>query len=286
MYVQEMPLPISVDLRWRIIWMFFYRDMSYDRIAEALFVTSSVRRIVKLYNITGDVLPQPQQHGPCRLLKEEEETAIMEILVETPGVYLDEVQNELYRRSSVLVSLATICKTIRRLGFTRKVISHIVQAQDELKRWEFIKEMSYMDPEMIIWLDKTGSDQRQSLRKCGYHLKGLAPIEPVTSRRSERLSVVAAMSTRGVEDLEIHNGTINGDKFICFIERCIVPIIQPFDGLNSRSVLVMDNASIHHVGEVQQMISNCGAIIRFLPPYSPDLNPMEEVFAQVKSFLK
>ena len=59
-----------------------------------------------------------------------------------------------------------------------------------------------------------------------------------------------------------------------------------YDGLNSRSVLVMDNASIHHIGEVQQMISNCKAIIRFLPPYSPDLNPMKEVFAQVKSFFE
>ena len=57
---------------------------------------------------------------------------------------------------------------------------------------------------MIIWLDKTVSDQRQSLRKCGYHLKELTPIEPVTSRRSEQLSVVVAMSTRGVEDLEVH----------------------------------------------------------------------------------
>ena len=65
-----------------------------------------------------------------------------------------------------------------------------------------------------------------------------------------------------------------------------MPIMLPFNGSNPRSVLVLDNALIHHVEEVHQMISGCGAIIRYLPPYSPDYNPLEEVFAQVKRFLK
>ena len=65
-----------------------------------------------------------------------------------------------------------------------------------------------------------------------------------------------------------------------------MPILQPFNGSNPRSVVVLDNASIHHIERIQELIDATGALIRYLPPYSPDLNPIEEVFTHVKQFLK
>ena len=60
-----------------------------------------------------------------------------------------------------------------------------------------------------------------------------------------------------------------------------------FNGTNDRSIVVMDNASVHHVDRVVATIQQTGALVRFLPPYySPDLNPIKEVFAKVKSYLK
>ena len=94
------------------------------------------------------------------------------------------------------------------------------------------------------------------------------------------------MSARGVEDVDTYEGNINGDKFCDFIERCIVPILQPFNGTNDRSVVVMDNASIHHVDRVVTTIKNTGALVRFLPPYSSDFKSIEELFSKVKAFLK
>jgi len=94
------------------------------------------------------------------------------------------------------------------------------------------------------------------------------------------------MSSRGIEDVDIYDGCINGEIFTNFIARSLVPILQPFDGKNPRSVVVMDNASIHHVEQVATLIQNTGAILRYLPPYSPDYNPLEESFAKVKAFLK
>lgn len=77
----------------------------------------------------------------------------------------------------------------------------------------------------------------------------------------------------------------NGEKFIEFICHCscVLPIIMPFDGSNPKSVVVMDNASIHHVERVCDII---GARLCFLPPYSPDLMPLEEVFSKVKYALR
>ena len=61
---------------------------------------------------------------------------------------------------------------------------------------------------------------------------------------------------------------------------------QPFDGVNSNSIVVMDNASIHYSDSVTSLISSVGALTVFLLPYSPDLNPIKEAFSSVKSFLR
>ena len=67
----------------------------------------------------------------------------------------------------------------------------------------------------------------------------------------------------------------------------LLPVLQPFNRVNPLSVVIMDNASIHHVESVRQLIEDqAGARLLFLPPYSPDLNPLEEVFSQIKSIMK
>lgn len=71
-----------------------------------------------------------------------------------------------------------------------------------------------------------------------------------------------------------------------FASVCYVPILLPFDGHNPQSIVVMDNASIHHVERVHEIIAGVGARLMFLSPYSPDLMPLEEVFAKVKAVLK
>ena len=78
-------------------------------------------------------------------------------------------------------------------------------------------------------------------------------------------------------------GSVNGDTFLRFIQRCLLNIIQPFDGNNHRSIVVFENALIHHL---ETVISASGALVRFLPPYSPDLNPIEEAFSKVKAYLR
>ncbi len=66
----------------------------------------------------------------------------------------------------------------------------------------------------------------------------------------------------------------------------MLPHLMPFDGSNANSIVVMDNASVHHVSEVANLISSVGALLIYLPPYSPDLNPIEEAFSSVKAYLK
>lgn len=105
--------------------------------------------------------------------------------------------------------------------------------------------------------------------------------------RGTRYSAIPVMSLDGIHDVFLAEGTMNGERFEDFITTTLFPILQPFNWINPHSVVIMDNASIHHVEGVMNLIENqAGARLIFLPPYSPDLNPIEEVFSQVKSIMK
>ena len=79
---------------------------------------------------------------------------------------------------------------------------------------------------------------------------------------------------------------MDGDKFYDFALKCLLPHLMPFNGVNKHSVVVQDNCSVHHVEGVVVMIEEAGAIVHFLPLYSPDFNPIEETFAKVKCEMK
>lgn len=79
---------------------------------------------------------------------------------------------------------------------------------------------------------------------------------------------------------------MDGDKFLEFVWQNLLPLLMPFNGQNPNSIVILDNASIHHVDQVVELITSVGALIRFLSPYSPDMNPIEELFAEIKQYLQ
>jgi transposase len=79
---------------------------------------------------------------------------------------------------------------------------------------------------------------------------------------------------------------MNGERFCDFIKGTLIPNMLPYDGLNPTSIVVMDNCSIHHVSEVQCLLEDAGIVVIYLPPYSPDFNPIETAFSYVKQYLK
>ena len=74
--------------------------------------------------------------------------------------------------------------------------------------------------------------------------------------------------------------------FLDFVRKSLLSILMPFDGLNEHSVVILDNASIHHMDCVVETILSVGALVRFLQVYSPDMNPIEEVFSEVKQYMQ
>ena len=94
------------------------------------------------------------------------------------------------------------------------------------------------------------------------------------------------MSMNGMLDCKTVKHSVNGETFYDFIQTALLPHLRTFNGTNPHSVVKMDNCSIHHVDAVIHMIHEVGALVHFLPPYSPDYNPIEEAFSKVKTYLR
>jgi transposase len=91
---------------------------------------------------------------------------------------------------------------------------------------------------------------------------------------------VAALRAGGLTCPLVIDGAVNGDLFVAYVEQVLVPTLKPGD------VVVMDNLSSHKRARVRQAIEGAGGALRYLPPYSPDLNPIEHAFAKLKALLR
>ena len=197
-------------------------------------------------------------------------------------MYLSEVCQEAYDAFHLRVAPSTICRLLRKRGITRKKISQVaLQPHYKGVLWHTF----LFKREMFLWVDETGSDAL--LRKFGYALQGVTPTTHRLLSRSKRISnAVAAISSTGILTYDLTDETVTGEAFFNFITGSLIPNMLPFDGINPHSIAIMDNCSVHHVQEVKQLFKDAGILLLFLPPYSLDLNPIEETFSFVKSYLR
>ena len=155
--------------------------------------------------------------------------------------------------------------------------------RSEVQRAEYLAEVLTYKPEMLVFIDETGSDRRHATRHYAYQLREITPVDYRLFAYGKRISAIGVMTSRGMKDTYLVEGTVNGTNFL---QRCLLPVLNVSDGDNPQSVVVFDNAAIHHVEAVTELISSTGALVRFLLPYSPDLNPIEEVFSKIKAYLR
>ena len=247
----------------------------------------SVRRYITMFYQVGDVKPRTRRNGPMRLLGDFEQLILLRLILDKPGIYLHELQTEFFQMFGVSVSVSTICRTLRRMECTRQAMHHVALQRSDTIRAKFMANISKYDPSMFVWLDESGFDRRQTIRKYAYSMRGIPLEDHRILVRGTRYSAIPIMSLEGIHDVYITQDTVNGDKFTEFISNNLLPILLPFNYVNPRSIVIMDNASIHHVEEVRSLIEDqAGAKLCYLPPYSPDLMPAEGVFSQVKSIMK
>ena len=116
-------------------------------------------------------------------------------------------------------------------------------------------------------------------------LRGRAPrgqrlVDKTPHGHWKTTTLIAALGIAGMRCSTVVDGAVNGDVFEAFVEQVLVPELRAGD------VVIMDNLSSHKRHRVRELIEESGARLVFLPPYSPDLNPIEMIFAKVKQLLR
>lgn len=111
--------------------------------------------------------------------------------------------------------------------------------------------------------------------RCGERL-----VAKVPHGHWKTTTLIAALDVEGVRCAAVVDGAVNADVFESFVEQVLVPELRPGD------VVVMDNLSSHKRARTRELIEGAGATLEYLPPYSPDLNPIEMVFSKVKQLLR
>jgi transposase len=117
-------------------------------------------------------------------------------------------------------------------------------------------------------------------RRYGRAPRGARVDGPVPHGHWTVMTLTAAVRLGGVGGCLVLDGAVDAMAFETYVERVLAPTLRPGD------VVVMDNLSSHKRAEVARAIEGAGATVRFLPPYSPDLNPIEKMFSKLKEYLR
>lgn len=224
--------------------------------------------------------PGTKKLGVCEL------NFLRRIILYAPTVYLDELQELLSTTYNVTVSLSTICRALYHdLHLTRKRITTFnIRKSLALQRmyWDILKRLN-AKPHQLVFVDETAKDIRDTARLYGRSACGTRCFSPYPGRR-DRYSACCALSLNGFIGWGITQGTYDSQAFRTVILNAVLPKMNPWPG--EKSILIMDGAVIHKDEYLLQQIADRGMLVVFLPPYSPEFNPIELSFSYMKMYVK
>ena len=136
-----------------------------------------------------------------------------------------------------------------------------------------------LDPTRLVFIDETGASTKMA-RLRGRARRGQRCRAPIPHGHWKTTTFTGALRLGGMTAPMVLDGPMNADAFLAYIEQVLVPTLAPGD------IVIMDNLPAHRSATVRDAIEAAGAELRYLPPYSPDFNPIENAFAKLKSILR
>ncbi len=131
----------------------------------------------------------------------------------------------------------------------------------------------------LKFIDESGNNLALT-RLFGRAAPGARIAEGVPQNRGENVTIMAALGLGGVQAPMTVNGAVDGEAFLAYVREVLCPTLSAGD------IVVMDNLKAHRVAGVEEAIMDCGARVEYLPPYSPDYNPIEKCWSKIKTFLR
>ena len=147
------------------------------------------------------------------------------------------------------------------------------------RRQEWFDAQPDLDPARLVFIDETWASTNMA-RRYGRCRRGQRLRSAVPHGHWKTTTFIAGLRLTGIVAPMVLDGPINGRSFQTYVDRVLVPDLRPGD------IVIMDNLGSHKGPGVQAAIEAAGATVRYLPPYSPDFNPIEKAFSKLKAHLR
>jgi transposase len=273
--------PYSDDLRERVVAAI---EAGHTRVKVAELYNmalSTVGGIIKRKRETGSV--SPDKFGGYKTFTLEPHTdRVKELVAEQPDSTLAELQVRL-AKEKVKVSQSGISRFLRHINLTFKKKSLHAAEQDRpdvaAAREALRKEQEILDPKQLVFIDETAATTKMT-RLYGRAPQGKRLVDKVPHGHWKTTTFICGLRYDGVTAPFVLDGPMDGPHFLAYVEQILAPTLR------KGQIVFLDNVSIHNVDGVEEAIEARGACAVFLPAYSPDLNPIEQLFARLKSFLR
>jgi len=274
--------PYSVDFREKVVSAIEKGDSSFRKVARRFAISKScVERWVAQQRTQGHVVPRKQGGSVSASMSYADQ--LRGILANRADVTLAEACELLFDATGLWVSPSTMCRTLQRLNLPRKKrTSRSSQALSERVQhlrqdyWAKVTAIALKD---LVFLDEMGV-LLGLMRTHARALPGVRAYDFKPFYRGKKVSVIGAISVSKVLAVMTLDDSMNATAFEAYISQCLVP--QLWTG----AVVVMDNLTSHKVEAIAPLIEAVGAKVLFLSPYSPEFNPIEHWWSQLKAFLR
>jgi transposase len=276
--------PYSLDLRQRVLDAWQRGEGSQRQLAARFSVhLTFVRNLLRLYRQSGSLQPRPHGGG-CRPLAEGPVLErLAQMVAQRPDDTLDEHRERLAAEGGPAMSRATLARALQRLKLTVKKKSLHASERDQervqAERRAYREQLAPVRPEDLVFVDESGVN-RGMTRLYARSPQGQRAYGSAPRNYGPNVSVLGALSLGGPLSTVHVEGAIDGEFFRLFVEQELVPVLWP------GAVVVVDNLSTHKAAGVREAIEAVGARLVYLPPYSPDLNPIELAWSKLKSYLR
>jgi len=269
----------SQDLRQRILDTVQRGDGTLRQIARRFLVSVSfVTRLLQLHRSTGSLEPRPHGGGNPAVLGAQNLEQLRELVRRQP----DATFEELRQRLGVSCSLRTISRALRKLALPRKKKIPRTCEQDrpdvQEQRREFSAKLAGVDPRRLVFVDESGANTAMT------RTYGRAPVGQRvytnTPGHWESITLTCGLRLCGVTAPLAFEGATNTDIFESYVEDVLVPELKPGD------VVIWDNLKPHKSEEAIRAVEAAGARVEPLPPWSPDLTPIEEMVSKIKGAMR
>lgn len=270
----------SQDLRERVVRACDENRGTRQQLADLFSVSTAwIRRLLQRRRETGSFAAKPHAGGPPPKLDPNRCDHLAVLVTEQPDATLAELRDRL----GVAVHLSTLARALGRLGLTvkKKVLRAAEQGRPDVqpKRASYRGRAARVDPARFVFLDETGLNTAMT-RLRGRASRGQRVVGSVPLGDWQATTLVAGVRPDGVVAPFALTGAMDAVTFESYVAQVLVPCLRPGD------LVVLDRLSAHRGAAVARAVRAVGAGGWYLPPYSPDYNPIEHIWSKVQAALR